>query len=164
MVVSEERRPLKAFILYDIGGWYLVAIFSGVYFLGLALDYLWNYLVVSLTLKQLHVNIIKKRKFVYCIIITIIGLCIGWIYYELSWGYLILHELRPPPLFPQPGAQPLLELSTVLIPMILLMIIYLFLSRPFFWLNNRQAFIFSAVTGFFTAPWLIVGYNMFQAI
>lgn len=162
MVVTAEGHPLKAFILYDAGGWFLVAIFSGIYFLGLALDYLWNYLVVSLTLKRLHINIVIKRKFVYCLIITIIGLCIGWIYYELTWGYLVLHKLRQPPLFPDPGAQPVLEFTTILIPMALLMVLYFFLSRLFFWLNIRQAIIFSTVTGFFTAPWLIVWYNIFS--
>jgi hypothetical protein len=164
VVVTKEVRPLKAFTLYDAGGWFLVAIFSGIYFLGLLLDYFWNYLVVSFTLKRLHINIVIKRKFVYCIIITVIGLIIDWIYFELTWGYLILDKLKISPLFPDPGAQPALELSTVLVPMVLLMVIYLFLSHPFFWLSNRQAFIFSAVTGFFTAPWLIVGYNVYQGI
>jgi len=46
----------KSAVLYDAGGWFLISIFFGVAFIGVVLDYLWNYLMLSVILRWPHIN------------------------------------------------------------------------------------------------------------
>lgn len=154
--------------LYDAGGWFLVGILLGVYFVGVVADYFWNYLVLYVTLRKLPGNgdsqgaislarrITAARKHIYCGIITVLGLAIDWLYYELTWGFLVVGSLRVSPLFPRPGIRPALEFATILVPMAVLMVVNMALSRFYFHLTTRQAVLFGLAMGFFTAPWLIV--------
>ncbi|MFC1862052.1 hypothetical protein ACFLX6_02035 [Chloroflexota bacterium] len=103
-------------MLYDAGGWFLGFIFFGVALVGVVLDYFWNFLIFWVTLHWKHISIPTKKKHIYCVIITALGLLIDWLYYELTWGTLVLGSLRVPAAFPHPGVQPGLELSIILIP------------------------------------------------
>lgn len=152
---QDNRKP---FTLYDAGGWFLVAVLTGGYFIGLVIDYFWNYLVFSFSLRRLRFNVTTSRKHVYCAVATVLGLFIDWLYYELAWGFLVVGNLRVPPVFERAGTRPILELSTIIIPIFMLAIVNYCLSRLLLRVTSRQAVILGAVMGFFTAPWLIVGF------
>lgn len=148
----------KSVVLYDAGGWFLISIFFGVAFVGVVLDYLWNYLVLSVTLRWRHINIPRKRKAIYCVVITAFGLFIDWLYYEFTWGTLVLGNLIVPAAFPRPGTQPGLELSTLLIPIALIGIVNYFASRLHLHLDTKNSLVVGAMMAVFTAPWLIVAF------
>jgi len=136
----------KSTTLYDVGGWLIIlAIMGGVYFIGIILDYFWNYLVLFFSLRRLHFDINTKRRFIYCLIITGLGLAIDCIYYELSWskaiGIIYIGSLRLPSLFPQPGSQPILELFTIFVPMIMLVLVNFVVSRLYLRMVARQAIV-----------------------
>ena len=124
-------------------------------------DYFWNFLILFLSLRWLHFSVSTRRKFIYCLIITALGVLIDWLYYELTWGYLVLGSLRVAPLFPHPGLQPVLEFITILIPMAILGAINFATSRLYLRMSPRQAVVLGIIMGVFTAPWLIVGYMVF---
>jgi len=146
----------KSTVLHDAGGWFLIAIFSGVAFLGVILDYCWNYLILSLALRWQHINISRKRKIIYIAIITALGLLIDWLYYEFTWGTLVIGDLRIPAAFSRPGTQPGLELATIIIPMVLIGLVNIYASRIHLHLNVKNALVVGGMMAAFTAPWLIV--------
>ncbi len=145
-------------VLYDAGGWFLMSMFFGVAFIGVVLDYLWNYLVLSATLRWRHINIPRTKKSIYCVIITAFGLLIDWLYYEFTWGTLVLGSLRVPAVFPKPGIQPGLELTTILIPMVLIGVVNYYASRLHLHTDVRNSLVVGAIMAVFTAPWLIVAF------
>ena len=146
-------------MLYDAGGWFLIAVFLPGAFFGVALDYLWNYLILSITLRLQHINSISSEsKTVYSVIITAFGLLIDWLYYEFTWGTLVVWGLRVPAVFPRPGTKPGLELVTILIPMALIGVVNYFVSRLRLHLNAKSALLVAGVMAVFTAPWLIVAF------
>jgi hypothetical protein len=145
-------------ILYDAGGWFLIAMFVGGVFSGVVADYFWNYLILSLALRWQQISITRKRRFVYIAIITAVGLLIDWLYYEFTWGFLVIGSLRVPPVFERPGLNPGLELSTILIPMALLWAVNYLASRFHLHLDAKHALVVGLVMAVFTAPWLIVAF------
>ena len=145
-------------ILYDAGGWFLIPMFVGGVFLGVMVDYFWNYLILSLALRWQKISITRKRKFVYTAIITAVGLLIDWLYYEFTWGTLVIGSLRVPAIFERPGLNPGLELSTILIPMALIGAVNYLVSRFHLHLDAKHALVVGAVMAVFTAPWLIVAF------
>ncbi len=146
----------QSIVLYDAGGAILVMLLFGVPF-GVFLDYLWNYLILSTALRLQHISSISaKRKASYSIIITAFGLLIDWLHYELTWGTLVVWELRVPAVFPRPGTKLGLELATILIPMALIGVVNYFASRLHLHLNGKRALTVGGIMAVFTAPWLIV--------
>lgn len=156
--VAANQISIIPTILYDTGGWFLIPMFVGGVFLGVVVDYFWNYLILSLALRWQKISIIRKRRFVYIAIITAVGLLIDWLYYELTWGFLVIGSLRIPPVFEMWGTQPGLELSTILIPMALLWVANYLASRFHLYLDKKHASVVGAVMAVFTAPWLIVAF------
>lgn len=145
-------------ILYDAGGWFLIAMFFGAAFSGVVIDYFWNYLILYLALRWQKINITRKRRFVYIAIITAVGLLIDWLYYEFTWGTLVIGSLRVPAIFEMWGTKPSLELSTVLIPMALIGVVNYLASRFYLRLDAKHASVVGATMAIFTAPWLIVAF------
>jgi hypothetical protein len=156
--LSWQQIGIIPTILYDAGGWFLIPMFFGGVFLGVVVDYFWNYLILYLALRWQKISITRKRKFVYITIITAVGLLIDWLYYELTWGFLIIGSLRVPPVFEMWGTQPGLELSTILIPMALLWVANYLASRFYLHLDKKQASVVGLAMAVFTAPWLIVAF------
>jgi hypothetical protein len=152
----EKRR--RSTILYDAGGWFLIPIFFGGVFLGVVVDYFSNYLILSLALRWQKISITRKIRFVYIAIITAVGLLIDWLYYELTWGFLVIGSLRVPPVFERWATKPGLELGTLLIPMALLWAVNYLASRFYLNLDKKHASVVGAVMAIFTAPWLIVAF------
>ena len=148
----------KSTVLHDAGGWFLIAIFSGVAFLGVVLDYSWNYLILSLALRWQHISITRKRKIVYIAIITALGLLIDWLYYEFTWGTLVIGDLRVPAAFSRPGTQPGLELATIIIPIVLIGLVNLCASRIHLHISMKSALVVGGIMAVFTAPWLIAAF------
>ena len=155
---TQHEKHRKSTIMYDAGGWFLAAMFFGGVFLGVVADYFWNYLILSLALRWQKISITRKRRFVYIAIITAVGFLIDWLYYELTWGFLVIGSLRVPPVFERWGTQPGLELSTILIPMALLWAVNYLASRFHLHLDKKHALVVGATMAVFTAPWLIVAF------
>jgi len=156
--VVADHISIMPRIPYDAGGWFLIPMFVGGAFLGVVVDYFWNYLILSLALRWQKISITRKRRFVYTAIITAVGLIIDWLYYELTWGYLVIGSLRIPAIFETWGTEPGLELSTILIPMALLWAANYLASRFHLHLDKKHASVVGAVMAVFTAPWLIVAF------
>jgi len=160
--MNKHNNNHKSTTLYDAGGWFLILMFFGVSFLGVIIDYLWNYFILFLALRLLHIKLTVKRKTVYTVIITAFGLVIDWLYYEITWGTTVIGALRIPALFKNPGTQPGLELATILIPMILIGIVNYFASRLYLHLNLKSAVIVGGMMMVFTAPWLIAAFVLLR--
>lgn len=163
-VINRRAKDSGATTLYDVGGWFLIAIFAGVALVGVVLDYFWNFLILILSLRWLRVSVSYPRKFIYCLIVTAIGLLIDWLYYELTWGYLVLDNLRVAPVFERPGLQPALECTTILIPMIVIGLVNFGTARLLLRMSLKQAAILGAIMGVLTAPWLITVLVVFTDI
>ena len=155
---TQGEKHRKSPMLYDAGGWFLIAMFFGVAFFGVVLDYFWNYLILSLALRWQQISITEKRKTVYVAIITALGLLIDWLYYEFTWGTLVIGSLRIPAAFERPGIQPGLELSTIMIPMALIGVVNYFASRFHLHLGVKHALVIGVAMAVITAPWLIVAF------
>jgi hypothetical protein len=159
---KQNERYRKPTVLYDAGGWFLISVFFGVALVGVVLDYFWNFLIFSVTLRWKRISIPTKKKHIYCVVITALGLLIDWLYYELTWGTLVLGNLRVPAAFPRANVHPSLELSTILIPMVILGAVNFCVSRLHLQLTSKQAVVLGAMMGIFTAPWLIVAFVLFN--
>jgi hypothetical protein len=145
-------------ILYDAGFWFLIPMFVGGVFLGVVIDYFWNYLILYLALRWQKISITIKRRFAYTAIITAVGLLIDWLYYAFTWGTLVIGSLRVPAIFERPGINPGLELSTILIPMALIGVVNYLASHFYLHLDKKHAFVVGLVMAIFTAPLLIVAF------
>jgi hypothetical protein len=165
-VINRRAKDSGATTLYDAGGWFLIAIFAGVAVavVGVVLDYFWNFLILILSLRWLHISVSYPRKFIYCLIVTAIGLLIDWLYYELTWGRLVVGNLRVEPLFEHAGLQPALECTTILIPMIVVGLVNFGAAHLLLRMSLKQAAILGAIMGVFTAPWLITVLVVFTDI
>jgi hypothetical protein len=157
-VIKRRGKDSKSTTLYDAGGWFLIPILGGVMLLGVAADYFWNYLILFLGLRCLKFGVSHRLKFAYCAIVTALGLLIDWLYYELTWGYLVLGGLRVAPLFERPGSQTALEFATILMPMVVIAAVNFGTARLLLRMGLKQAAILGVTMGIFTAPWLITGY------
>jgi hypothetical protein len=156
-VVGSQVRIVSP-ILYDVGGWFLIPVFVGGMFVGVVIDYFWNYLILSLALRWQKISIARKRRFIYTIIATAVGFVIDWLYYELTWGFLVIGSLRVPPIFESSGLNPGLQLSTIVIPMVLIGAVNYLASRFYLHLESRRALVIGLAMAVFTAPWLIVAF------
>ena len=140
------------------GDWFLTAIYYGETLLGVVFNYFWNYLILYLTLRWQKISITRKRRLVYIAIITAIGLLIDGLYYEFTWGTLVIGGLRIPPIFERPGLNPGLELTTILIPMTLIGVVNYFASRFYLHLDKKQALVVGLAMAVFTAPWVMMAF------
>ena len=158
MALRGQQINIIPAILYDAGFWFLIPMFVGGVFLGVVIDYFWNYLILYLALRWQKISITIKRRFAYTAIITAVGLLIDWLYYAFTWGTLVIGSLRVPAIFERPGINPGLELSTILIPMALIGVVNYLASHFYLHLDKKHAFVVGLVMAIFTAPWLIVAF------
>jgi hypothetical protein len=147
---NKEEKTIK---LYDFGGLVLGVILLGIPF-GTIIDYFWNLLVLSLTLPRLPGNTIREistgKRLAYCLFITILGIVIDWAYFEITWDTHFGKSALWAPAMSQA-----LQFAWLLLPMLMIFLVNASLSFSFLRLERRQAIIFGAVMGFFTAPWLL---------
>ena len=151
-----ENKKTQSVTLYDAGGWYLLAYLGLAFILGTLLDYAWNFLVLHLTLKQLSLAVKRASKFIYTAIATAVGLGIDWVYYTICWKTGWGEWWPCEPLFSPIDPHPILELATILVPMLLIALANYLLARLYLKLETRQAAIVGAAMGVFTAPWVVV--------
>lgn len=144
--------------IYNVGGWPLVGVFFCAAFAGVMADYFWNYLILNLGLRWARIGITAKAGFIYIALMTVAGFLIDWLYYELAWGGLSIGGLRISPILGMSGANPGLQLSTIVIPMVLIGIVNYFASRFRLHLDTRHALVVGMVMAVFTAPWVLVAY------
>ncbi len=144
----------KTVTLYDAGGLILLLVVFGIPF-GSIFDYLWNLLVLSVTLKFLlsgsKIVIGKGRRLVYCLFITMLGVVIDWAYFELTWDT----QFGKTGLW-LPAMSQVLQLAWILLPLAMLFLVNAALSYSFLRLERRQAVITGVSMAIFTAPWLLV--------
>ena len=149
-------------ILYDLGGWSPIPIFVGVVFLGIVADYSWDYLILSSALRWQKISIVRRTRFIYIAMMGAAGLLIDWLYYELTWGFLVNGNLGVQAMSKGPGLSPGLELSTILIPMVLIGVANYLASRFHLHLDSKRALVVGLAMAVFTAPWLIVAFVLLR--
>ena len=147
----EEKR--KSVVLYDAGGAILLLGFFGIPF-GSIIDYLWNLLVLSVTLPHLpgkeKIEIGTARRLAYCFFITVLGFLIDWAYFELTWDTDLFNFGDWAPAMSQG-----LQFVWLLLPIVMIGLVNAALSYWYLELERKQAVILGAVIGLFTAPWLL---------
>ncbi len=140
--------------LYDVGGAFIIVALLGIP-AGSILDYIWNLIVLSITLLILSrnnngINISKARRLAYCLFITLLGLFIDWAYFELTWDTLFAKSALWSPAMPQA-----LQFAWLLLPVIMISLVNFSLSYSFLKLDKRHSIIVGIAMGVFTAPWLL---------
>ena len=155
---STETRTNGITIIYDIGNapffWFLIG--GGGLIVGILIDFLWNWLILTVALWGLRggaasatasvvLNIRRRQETLYCACITIIGLFINGIYFSLAWSE---------------GWTPIVNLAVQVLLMIpaigLLWLANFILSRYILKLDRRQATTVAIIMAVFTAPWLLL--------
>ncbi|HEY50370.1 MAG TPA: hypothetical protein G4O20_00995 [Dehalococcoidia bacterium] len=147
--MAERKKTAR---LYDVGGVIIAVLFFGIPF-GSIFDYLWNLLVLSLALPRLagdKIEITKGKRLAYCFFITLLGIIIDWAYFEFTWDTDFGKSAVWIPAMPQA-----LQFVWLLLPMAMIGLVNAALSYSYLKLERRQAIIFGAIMGFFTAPWLL---------
>jgi hypothetical protein len=142
----------KSIVLYDVGGMFIAVLFFGIPF-GILFDYLWNLLVLSLALPRLpgdRIEITRGGKLAYCLFITALGFFIDWAYFELTWDT----DFGKAAVW-APAMSQALQFVWLLLPMVMIFLVNAALAYAYLKLERRQAIIFGAIMGFFTAPWLL---------
>jgi hypothetical protein len=143
----------KSIVLYDAGGVIIAVLFFGIPF-GTVFDYLWNLLVLSIALPRLpggkEIAIDKGKRLAYCFFITVLGIIIDWAYFELTWDT----DFGKSAIW-SPAISQALQFVWLLLPMVMIFLVNAALSYSYLKLERRQAIVFGAVMGFFTAPWLL---------
>jgi hypothetical protein len=155
-----ENQPRKSAVLYDIGGWFLLSLLFGMCFIGIALDYFWNFLVLFITCRLRRIDIQLKKKLIYTFIVTACGLVIDWLYYKFTWGVSVIGFIHIGSAFPRHVEQPLLELLTIIIPLAAIAVVNYFISRLYLGTKVKDSLWIGAAMGVFTAPWFIVAAMM----
>lgn len=152
--VSASRGRQRPIILHDAGGWFVFLVLFGLPgAIGLVIDYFWNLLALTLSLKWVGFRTETRKKAVVCLFMTCLGLIIDWFYYMFMWGGGLFF---PPPVFSEWGTKPFIEVMTILIPIFVLSVEYYILNRYYFRTNHKQALVAGSIMGFMTAPWLII--------
>jgi hypothetical protein len=149
-------------IPYDLGQWPLVPIFVGVVLLGIVADYSWDYLILSSALRWQKISIVRRTRFIYIAMMGTAGLLIDWLYYELTWGFLVNSNVGLQAMSKGPGLIPGLELSTILMPMVMIGVANYLASRFHLHLDSKRALVVGLAMAVFTAPWLIVGFVLIR--
>jgi hypothetical protein len=143
----------KSIVLYDVGGVIIAVLFFGIPF-GSVFDYLWNLLVLSVTLPRLpgdiKIAISKGKRLAYCFFITVLGIIIDWAYFELTWDT----DFGKSAIW-APAMSQALQFVWLLLPIVMIFLVNAALSYSYLKLERRQAIIFGVIMGFFTAPWLL---------
>jgi len=143
----------KSTILYDAGGVIITVLFFGIPF-GTIFDYFWNLLILSVTIPRLpgdtKIEISRGKKLTYCFFITVLGIIIDWAYFELTWDTYFGKSAVWAPAMSQG-----LQFVWLLLPMSMIWLVNTTLSYSYLKMERRQALIFGAVMGIFTAPWLL---------
>jgi hypothetical protein len=145
-----EEVPVKTgktVTLHDVAFGLLFIYILGVPF-GVIIDYLWNRIVLYITLDRLVKPAVSmralKRTWVYAIFITLIGLLIDWGYYVIIWDS---------------GWEPAMSLASqlaLIIPVILLLLAAnAVLCIKYLKLERRQTIVTSSVMAVLTAPWIL---------
>jgi hypothetical protein len=146
-------RKSKTVALRDVGGVIIAVIFFGIPF-GIVFDYLWNLLVLSIALPRLpggsKVEISRGSKHAYCFFITLLGIIIDWAYFELTWDT----DFGKSAVW-IPSMSQALQFAWLLLPMVMIFLVNAAIAYSFLKLERKQAIIFGAIMGFFTAPWLL---------
>ncbi|MBN2239108.1 MAG: hypothetical protein JW712_04990 [Dehalococcoidales bacterium] len=139
--------------LYDAGGFFLIFLFFGVP-LGTIGDFIWNLIVLSVTLPRLPegkvLDIGFWRRMGFCLMITALGFVIDWAYFEITWDMSLGKSAEWFPAVAQ-----WLQFVWLLLPMAMLFLVNAALSYSYFRLEKRQALVFGGVMAVFTAPWLL---------
>jgi len=153
-----EKQTTGSTTLYDFGFgpvFYFV-FFAGAIAIGVILDYLWNWLVLTVALwrpfssadataeKTIPVVTIGRRM-LYALFVTLIGIPINITYYFTVWNWDETPRLDIP-----------LQVLVMVVPIGLLWLVNYLLSRYYLKLDNRQASTVAVIMAVLTAPWLML--------
>lgn len=143
----------KSITLYDVGGGIFFLVFFGIPF-GSVLDYLWNLLVLWVSLPRLpgdtKIKLTKGKRLAYCFFITVIGFIIDWAYFELTWDMDFGRSMVW-----APAMSRAFQFIWLLMPIAMIWAVNSALSYSYLKLERKQAIILGAIMGIFTAPWIL---------
>mgnify|MGYP001082709679 CR=1 FL=1 len=155
---TSEKQTAGSTNLYDFGigpiFYFLFAV--GGFFLGLILDYLWNWLVLTVALWRpwrpadsaaagMLRSVTMGRRMLYALFITLIGIPINAVYAGIAWNWSW-----------EPRINVTLQVLLMIMPLGLLWLANYLLSRYFLKLDNRQAVTVAVIMAVLTAPWLML--------
>jgi len=168
------KRTVK---LYDFGAGGMFTLVLGIPVLGSIIDGIWNYLVLSLTLRPLtkgmpvtdpparsdlpywlpksdsNGEITREDKVIYTIIITLIGFIVDAIYVFMIWDPFAEGQ---DDIWWQSRIDAGLQFFLMIVPISLLAFCNYGLASRFLELPQNKAWILGIVMALFTAPWLLV--------
>jgi hypothetical protein len=176
----ESESYCKTVALYDGGAWFVVWIFFGIpAFLGSIVDYFWNFFVLRFTLTRLGSGIEGKHgkyftasdltgtklQMLYTLVITVFGLVIDFIYFDIGWGFNWdwVPNFNVPGLFHR-GSAVLPQVAWTLVPVFAIALVNFAASRLWLHLSSNDALIVAGAMGLFTAPWLILVLELLSAV
>lgn len=147
--------------LYDAGGWLLFYVLFGLP-VGTIIDYFWNYAMVTLALWWLRrraritgneppAPASRKRRFLYCLFITLIGLGADILYLYFARNYLDFYGRGDWPFDKQ-----LYGVLLLLVPLAIIWLGNFLISKRMFRLNRRQAVFLGGLVAVTTTPWLFL--------
>ncbi|MFO8102227.1 MAG: hypothetical protein R6U37_08735 [Dehalococcoidia bacterium] len=160
------RQIQKTTTIHDAGFGLLIVPLLGIP-LGIFLDFLWNFAVLSFSLScllkktprainspevSLHTSVVivtRTKRLVYSLVITIIGAVVDWAYFELIWED-VWDTLQWDPAMSMSS-----QFLLLLLPMALLTAANFALAFSLLKMELKQTIALSAIMGFFTAPWLL---------
>ncbi len=154
--MKEEKE--RTVTLYDAGGVIILVVLFGIPF-GSAFDYLWNLLVFSVALPLLpkngspdygRINITQRRRLLYCLLVTLVGIIIDWAYFKLTWDTSFGKSAVWVPAMSQG-----LQFVWLLLPMVMIGLVNFAVSYSYLKLERRQAIVLGGAMALFTAPWLL---------
>jgi len=147
------KESKKSVTLYDAGGLIILITIFGIPF-GSIFDYLWNLLVFSVALPFLpatrKVIVSKRRRFLYCLFITLLGIIIDLAYFKLTWD---THFGKTGLWIPAMSQG--LQFVWLLLPVTMLGLVNFALSYSYLRLEIKQAVYLGAIMALVTAPWLL---------
>jgi len=155
---QKTGRTLGSTTLYDFGFgpvFYFV-FFAGAIVIGVMLDYLWNWLVLTVALWSpwrpadsaaagMLRSVTMGRRMLYALFITLIGIPINAVYAGLAWNWSW-----------EPRIDVTFQVLLMLMPIGLLWLANYLLSRYFLKLDKRQASTVAVIMAVLTAPWLML--------
>ncbi len=153
-----ERLRKKTVTLYDAGGLIIIWALFGLP-LGVALDYIWNWLVFSLALPRLpgiatanpgREGIGRGKRIAFIFLVTLLGVVIDWGYFELTWNVGLGKGQLWAPAMSQP-----LQLVSILIPIVMLCAVDFALAYAYLRLDRKPALVLGGLMALFTAPWIL---------
>ena len=153
-----NKKHKASISLYDAGGGIILFIVLGIP-VGIILDYLLNFAVLTLTLRAIHhtEKTTLGRRLFYSLIATIVGLTIDVIYLVIRQAFTHEDFIATAPKW---LGSPTIAFALLPIPLVLIFLANWILSSTFLKLERKYALIVGLTMAIFTTPWVLAFIHM----